>query len=187
MKKVFAIVVTVALASVLFAGCSVAPNSVSQDQLDQLVQSISGLKTQVDDIQSNLTTNQNANAAPSAPSETPATEPAAPSTAPTANAPASAQTTKTAADYDVAGLVAQADALIKEMDTTTVANYLAMDRKVDALDDAIEFMEDQAELDYYQGLLSMADYQKVKGDLDALDLKLDHAKDTLELRLGIDD
>lgn len=90
---------------------------------------------------------------------------------------------------------ARADALIAEADaaqvgadrTTTIATYLDFEQRFEALENEIDLYDDQREIEYKSGSLDWKGYRAIEAQLDYIENRLDHAKDSLELRFGIDD
>lgn len=90
---------------------------------------------------------------------------------------------------------ARADALIAEADaaqvgadrTTTIATYLDFEQRFEALENEIDLYDDQREIEYKSGSLDWKGYRAIETQLDYIENRLDHAKDSLELRFGIDD
>ncbi|HIY84421.1 hypothetical protein [Rubneribacter sp.] len=90
---------------------------------------------------------------------------------------------------------ARADALIAEADaaqvgadrTATIATYLDFDQRFEALENEIDLYDDQREIEYKSGSLDWKGYRAIEAQLDYIENRLDHAKDSLELRFGIDD
>ena len=60
-------------------------------------------------------------------------------------------------------------------------------RKIDALDDEKDDLEDAIERSYKKGDLSKSQYRALENSLDKVDDKLDDMEDYLEHKLGIDD
>ncbi|HBU11301.1 MAG TPA: hypothetical protein DEB31_00755 [Clostridiales bacterium] len=110
-----------------------------------------------------------------------------PPTAPTPAPGPAPNTGRTAASYDFSGLSAAVDSLVARMNAATRSSYRSLKAEAESLERQIETLEDAAERDYRQGLLSLADYRIVERTAEGLEDRLDNAEDWMERRLGYDD
>ncbi|HBU12605.1 MAG TPA: hypothetical protein DEB31_07750 [Clostridiales bacterium] len=188
--------------------------SALEDQLNQISDGLSALQSDVDGIKntaptSGTATEVNENTAPVPQPDVPApsTDPSAQTPTDTqaqapadtqAQTPASTQAqpavvtqaqapTKTAADYDFSGFTGPVNDLVARMDAATFDQARGLESEANALDNQIEALEDTAERDFRQGLLSRADYRSVEAEAERLENLLDNAEDYMEHRLGYDD
>lgn len=177
MKKFVALLLSTLLLSLIMVGCIVPTQqdpdlSKLQNQLDAIANDIADLQSRLEET--NDAVSQSDTATP--PSES---EPASDA------APSSNQ--KVLADYDLASLAAEVDIIVAKMENATVDNMFDIKTEGDALDRQISTVEDSAEHDYRQGLLSREDYRSVDTEAERLEDALDLAEDKMEIRLGFDD
>jgi len=188
--KTMLIISVVVVMAIAMIGCAPTAQqagtdlSALQEQLDQISDDISSLRSDVEGLKGAQTAQPEpgAPAQSEAPTETQTIDNAA------ASAPGTQETTqKSAADYDISSLTDKVNALVGKMESATEQAMFDVKAEAKKLENEIDAMDDRAKIDYRKGTLSRSDYRYIDGELDQLEDRLDHAEDAMERRLGYDD
>lgn len=103
------------------------------------------------------------------------------------NEPDVAESSAVPANYNVSDYEDRIVDLIARMDKAEMNDYKPLKKEARQINDELDRTEDLAEIDYYNGKISNSDYIQIERELEILEEMLDHAEDSMEFRLGIDD
>ncbi len=117
------------------------------------------------------------------------------SAAPSSQAAGNNTQGSTAASYDLSSLTKATNDMVNKMNNTQPPNdfnqrrdqFYALKQEVSQVEHQLDMTDDKAEMDYRSGRMTYDEYHKIELELDMLDSQLDHAKDNLEYRFGMDD
>ena len=171
----------------LAAGCS--DNNATQ----QLESKIADLENKLNSATGSAGGSTN-NASANTSAQTSVVPPASSAASPSSQAAGNNTQSSKAASYDLNSLTNATNEMVNKMNNAQPPNdfnqrrdqFYALKQEVQQVENQIDITDDKAEMDYRAGGMSYEEYRNIELQLDALDSQLDHAKDNLEYRFGID-
>lgn len=177
-KNVVVLLIIVLCTAFTFAGCSEDGSSVPTAQASQTASAASD----------NSASQASASSAPSAAADNSQFSADTSSAGTESSTQATESDTSTAmASYNVSDYEDRIVDLANRMDNAQMSDYKSLKKEARQISDEMDRTEDLAEIDYYNGKISNYDYIQVERELEVLEEMLDHAEDSMEIRLGIDD